>query len=201
MKTVIVTIHGQESRGKKLKELSNTLQTDIKGEVAFVNLRYTKLLTVVNTLPWVRSMTAKYIAARLDTIDSDNPDAQIIVIAHSNGTRATKIAMDMRYNDKKNWPKFRIDGLILLGAPIRRDYDWSNHPYTQVVNFVSTNDKVVYLAKFYGMGSAGRDGFIPQPKNLQQIYCKYGHSGFMKRYFTIMATVKYLMKFPYSTLY
>ncbi len=192
MKTIIVTIHGQESNGKKLKELSNRLKTDIKGEVAFVNLRYTKLLTVVNTLPWVRSMTAKYIAARLDTIDSDNMDAKIIVIAHSNGTRATKIAMDNRWT-KRDWPVFRINGLILLGAPINRSYNWNRHPNTKVINFISSNDKVVWLARFYGMGTAGRNGFKPKPPNLIQISCKYGHSGFMQRYFTIMSSVKFLM--------
>lgn len=210
MKTVIVTIHGQESRGLKLKELSNRLKTDMGGDIAFVNLRYTKLLTVVNTLPWVRTMTAKYIAARLDTIDSDNPEAKIIVIAHSNGTRAMRIAMDNRYNTvmynhalikygktlklaPKNWPPFKVDGLILLGCPIKRNYDWGRHPNTKVINFVSTNDKVVWLARFYGMGSAGRFGFKKLPENLMQIYVRFGHSGFMQRYYTIMGCVKHLM--------
>ncbi len=194
MKTVIVTVHGQESNGKKQKELSKRLATDIQGEVAFVNLRYTRLLTVVNTLPWVRSMTAKYIAARLDTIDSDNPDSRIIVIAHSNGTRAMRIAMDNRYIPKKNWPKFRVDGLLLLGCVIKRNYDWSKQPHTRVINIVSRNDKVVWLARFYGMGTSGRDGFKKDCGNLHQLYVRIGHSGFMKKYFTIMACVKYLMK-------
>ncbi len=195
MKTVIVTIHGQESKGKKLKELSNRLEKDIPGEVAFINLRYTKLLTVVNILPWVRTMTAKYIAARLNTISVHQyPEARIIVIAHSNGTRATRIAMDMRANTKKNWPTFVIDGLILLGCPIKRNYDWSRHPLTKVFNFISSNDKVVWLARFYGMGSAGRFGFkIPRP-NLVQIKGRFGHSGFMQRYYTIRSSVKFLMK-------
>ncbi len=191
--TVVVTIHGQESKGKILKELSNRLKKDIPGDVAFVNLRYTRLLTVVNTLPWVRTMTAKYIAARLDTIDSDNPNAKIIVIAHSNGTNALRIAMDNRYKPKKNWPKFAVDGLILLGCPIKRSYDWSNHPYTKVINFISTNDKVVWLARFYGMGSAGRYGFKKTPPNLIQIKGSFGHSGFMQRYLTIKSCVKFLM--------
>ncbi len=195
-KTVIVTIHGQESRGKKLKELSNRLTKDIPGEVAFVNLRYTKLLTVVNTLPWVRSMTAKYIAARLDTIDSDNPYARIIVIAHSNGTRALRIAMDNRRITKKRWPKFTVDGLILLGCPIKRDYDWSKHKMTEVINFVSRNDKVVWLATLYGMGAAGRYGFDKESINLKQLYFRFGHSGFMQKYYTIVACVKYLMRQP-----
>ncbi len=193
MKTVIVTIHGQESKGEILKQLSNKLKKDIKGDVIFINLRYPRLLTVVNCLPWVRKVTAKYIAARMDTIDSDHPDSNIIVIAHSNGTRALRIAMDMRYNTEKQWPKFKVDGLILLGSPIRRDYDWSKNPYTQVVNFVSTNDKVVWLARFYGMGSAGRFGFKKHPVNLMQTYVKWGHSGFMKRYNLIRIHVVMLM--------
>jgi hypothetical protein len=193
MKTIIVTIHGQESYGLKLKKLSERLSEDIHGDVEFINLRYTRLHTLVNTLPWVRTMTAKYIAARLDTIDSDNPGATIIVIAHSNGTRAIRKAMDMRYNNLKNWPKFRVDGLILLGCVIKRNYDWSNNPHTKVINFVSNNDKVVWLARFYGMGSAGRFGFKPQPANLKEIFVRWGHSGFMRRYHTIRVSVKYLM--------
>ncbi len=207
MKTVIITVHGQESNGKTLKQLSDRLAEDIqkyvrlaadlslkRTEVEFINIRYPRLLTVVNALPWVRKITAKYIAARLDTIDSDNPEANIIVIAHSNATRAMRIAMDMRYNTKKNWPKFKVDGLILLGCVIKRNYDWSNNPYTEVINLVSTNDKIVWLARFYGMGSAGRFGFKKQPENLMQLYNKYGHSGFMQIYYTIKTCVKYLMK-------
>ena len=191
--TVIVTVHGQESKGEILKELSYKLSKDIKGDVTFINLRYPRLLTVVNTLPWARKMTAKYIAARMDTIDSDNPCTKIIVIAHSNGTRAMRIAMDMRYNEAVNWPKFAVDGLILLGSPIRRNYDWSNNPHTEVVNFISTNDKVVWLARFYGMGGAGRFGFKKVPRNLMQIKVKWGHSGFMKKYSLIRTYVELLM--------
>ncbi len=191
--TVIVTVHGQESNGEKLKELSYKLAKNIKGDVSFVNLRYPRLLTVVNTLPWVRKITAKYIAARMDTIDSDNPCKKIIVIAHSNGTRAMRIAMDMRYDDTKQWPKFKIDGLILLGSPIKRNYDWSNNPHTEVINFISSNDKVVWLARFYGMGSAGRFGFKKVPRNLMQVKVKWGHSGFLKKHLLIRTYVELLM--------
>lgn len=193
MKTVIVTIHGQESKGEKMKELSDRLAKDLKRECVFVNLRYTRLLTVVNTLPWVRTMTAKYIAARLDAIDSDYPFYKIIVIAHSNGTVALKKAMDMRYS-RKNWPEFAVDGLILLGSPIKRNYDWSQHPLTEVINFISVNDKVVWLARFYGMGSAGRFGFKKRVDNLRQICVKWGHSGFMKKYYMIRTYTQLLME-------
>lgn len=195
-KTVIVTIHGQESKGKKMSALSERLQKDLKRECKFINLRYTRLLTIVNTLPWVRTMTAKYIAARLDTIDSDYPDSRIIVIAHSNGTVAVSKAMDMRYVRVvgKRWPEFAVDGLILLGCPMKRNYDWANHPYTEVINFVSKNDKVVWFARFYGMGTAGRNGFKKKRENLKQVCVKWGHSGFMKQYRMIKCYVELLME-------
>ena len=183
-KTVVITIHGQESIGLNMAALNKKLSKEVwmDDDTEFINIRYTRLPTVVNTLPWVRKMTAKFIAARLDAICAHNPGARIIVIAHSNGTRATRIAMDMRYHLKKKWPLFWIDNLILLGCPIKRNYDWSNHPETEVVNFVSCNDKVVWLARFYGMGSAGRFKFDYEPGNLTQIMVKWGHSGFMKQY-------------------
>jgi hypothetical protein len=195
IKTVFVTIHGQESIGKKMADLNyNLSQEDYIEDCTFINLRYTKLWTVVNTLPWARSMTAKYIAARLETIKLKYPGARIIVIAHSNGTRATRIAMDMRLKPKKKWPQFKIDNLILLGCPIKRNYQWSRHPDTTVCNFVSSNDMVVWAARFYGMGTAGRSGFKYQGQNLQQFYVKWGHSGFMAHYGIISNYVRSIMR-------
>jgi hypothetical protein len=137
-------------------------------------------------------MTAKYIAARLNGICNKYIDARIVVIAHSNGTRATRIAMDMRphFKPKKNWPIFWIDNLVLLGCTIKRNYRWHRHAHTQVVNFVSSNDKVVWLARFYGMGSSGRFGFKHMASNIRQIYVRWGHSGFMKQYIVISEVMR-----------
>ncbi len=190
-KTIVVTIHGQCSVGKNMAMLNDRLDAeDFMDDCIFINLRYTKLPSYVNTMPWVRTMTAKYISARLNAICEKFPDAQIIVICHSNGCRATKIAMDTMLRPKKNWPKFRIDNLLLLGCPIKRNYNWAKHPQAQVVNFYSTNDKVVWLARFYGMGGSGRWGFKPYPGNLRQIKVRWGHSGFMKKYDTIRDEVR-----------
>ncbi len=191
--TVVVTIHGQESKGKKMEDLAARLATDFDDSCHFINIKYTRLLTIVNTLPWVRTMTAKYIAARLETIGYTYTDARIVVIAHSNGSRATSIVLEGRDNPKKKWPMFWIDGLILLGCPMKRKFDWSKYPATNVVNFVSRNDFVVFLARAYGMGAAGRYGFKKKAKNLRQIYVKCGHSGFMKHYSMIKGAVKLLL--------
>jgi hypothetical protein len=194
VKTVIVTIHGQESIGKNMADLNQRLAgEDFADDCVFINLRYTRLWTIVNTLPWARTMVAKYVAARLNGIKHQYPGAVIIVVAHSNGTRATRIAMDMRLKPKKKWPMFKIDHLLLLGCPIKRNYKWSRHPSTNVYNFISTNDKVVWLARFYGMGSAGRNGFKHGAPNLKQYYVKWGHSGFMKHYPIIFNCVKSIM--------
>lgn len=190
MKVVLVTIHGQESKGKNLQELSLRLSKEpFTKDWVFINIRYTRLLTIVNTLPWVRSMTAKYVAARLDTIDSDYPDHKIIVVAHSNGTRATTIAIE-KSNYVKLYPRFRIDNLILLGCAVRRNFDWRWYPNIDVVNFISSNDWVIFWAKLYGMGVAGRKGFKIKAPNLRQIKVRWGHSGFLKQYEKIRDEVR-----------
>lgn len=193
-KTLVITIHGQESVGKNMRALTDKLGAEVFMDgVKFINLRYTKLPTIINTIPWVRTMTAKYIAARLDAICAKHKGWRIIVIAHSNGTRATRIAMDMRYHLKKKWPLFWIDDLILLGCPIKRNYEWNQHPETNVLNFVSVNDKVVWLARFYGMGAAGRFSFTNDADNLKQIKVKWGHNGFMKQYPIIADAMQAIM--------
>jgi len=198
MKAIFVTIHGQESNGKNMKALSDKLEAAyFTYDCAFVNIRYTKLLTIVNTLPWVRTMTAKYIASRLETIKYKFPEAAIIVAAHSNGTRATSIAMKKRNKARKSkskYPDFRIDHLLLLGCPIKRSFDWSRFPSTGVINFISVDDKVVFMARLYGMGSAGRYGFKKSSKNLNQVWMKWGHSGFMKHYSVIKGYVKEILE-------
>ncbi len=195
-KTVVITIHGQESIGENMRLLSSKLASEpFMDDCAFINFRYTKLPTIVNTLPWVRTMTAKYIAARLNGIYHEYPKkVRIIVIAHSNGTRATRIAMDMRLKPKKKWPVFRIDNLLLLGCPIKRNYNWNKHPHTKVVNFVSSNDLVVWAARFYGMGTAGRNGFKHVAANLKQLWVKWGHSGFMEQYKIITEVMKTIIE-------
>lgn len=193
-KTVVITVHGQESVGKNMKLLTDRLDAEgFMDDCVFINLRYTKLWTIVNCLPWVRTMTAKYVAARLNGICNKYPGARIIVIAHSNGTRATRIAMDANINPKKKWPAFWIDDLILLGCPIKRNYNWNQHCSTKVFNFISTNDMVVWFARFYGMGSAGRYGFSSISSNLKQVRVKWGHSGFMKQYVIIAEYMRSIM--------
>jgi hypothetical protein len=190
---VIVTIHGQESKGKNLQSLSAKLASEMGHNCEFVNVRYTRLLTIVNTLPWVRTMTAKYIASRLETIGLKWPQSKVIVIAHSNGTVALGRALVNRNNPKKRWPCFLVDGLVLLGCPMKRKFDWGKFSEIEVINFISKNDTVVFLARAYGMGAAGRYGFKTKATNLKQVCVRWGHSGFMQGYSLIRNAVRILI--------
>jgi hypothetical protein len=190
---VIVTIHGQESRGQNMAKLTAQLAGDLSHNCDFVNMKYKRLLTIVNILPWVRTMTAKYIAARLETIGLKWPNSKVIVIAHSNGTVATGRALMNMRNPKKKWPEFRLDGLILLGCPMKRNFNWNNFPEIEVINFVSKNDMVVFMARAYGMGAAGRYGFKKSAVNLHQLCNKWGHTGFLRGYSLIRNAVKILI--------
>lgn len=195
VKTVVITIHGQESIGEQMADLNNKLsQEEFVEDCVFINLRYARLMTISNIFRRTRYMTAKYIAARLNGICLQYPEARIIIIGHSNGTRAARIAMDMRLKPKKKWPTFRVDDLILLGCPIKQNYRWSKHPATMVYNFASVNDKVVWLARFYGMGAAGRYKFKHAAPNLKQYFVKWGHSGFMKHYIVIAHCVRGILE-------
>lgn len=195
MKAIIVTVHGQESNGKRMRELAGKLgEEEFASDCGFINIRYSRLLTITNTLGWVRKMTARFIAARLETIKykfiNKEGEPKIIVIAHSNGTRATKVAMVNRDNPKMPWPDFTIDYLVLLGSPIKRNFSWSKFPETKILNFVSTNDYVVFFGWLYGMGTAGKKGFKYGSSNLNQVYVKWKHSGFMEKYELIRDYIK-----------
>ena len=48
-KTIVITIHGQESVGKNMKLLTDRLDAEgFMDDCIFINLRYTKLWTIVN---------------------------------------------------------------------------------------------------------------------------------------------------------
>ncbi len=191
MKTVLVTIHGQETNGRNLEKLSHRISTEgFAKDWVFKNIRYNRLSTFMNVFGYTRKMTARYIASELDTIDSDYPSHKIIVVAHSNGSRATKQAIVRSNYIEKPYPRFRIDKLILLGSAIRRKFDWSVYPEIEVINFVSSNDKVIFFARLYGMGTSGRKGFKIRASNLKQIKVKWGHSGYLGQYKKIRDVVK-----------
>ena len=81
-----------------------------------------------------------------------------------------------------------------MGSPIERSFDWSKYPGINVVNFISTNDKVIFFARLYGMGRAGRYGFKKPSSNLRQIKVRWGHSGFLKQYEKIRDVVRAMVE-------
>ncbi len=173
---VIVTIHGIR-KGDKMKKLREKLAIDFPEHI-IEKIDYGYLRAFINYFPIMRTNVSKYVASRLETIKYKYPSKRVVVVAHSNGTWAIG-----RATEKNNPMRFRINGIILLGSVLKRNFDWGKFPFIKVINFISTNDKVVFLSKpFYFMGWSGRYGFKKKPLNLEQIYVKWGHSGFLKQY-------------------
>lgn len=191
VKFVICTIHGIESKGKNLKELSERLSKEVFIDYSykFINIRYNRLLAIVNTLPWVRKMTAKYVASRLETVRWKFRNANIIVICHSNGTVAVSKAIKKSFNLKKPYPRIKVDRLVLLGSAVGMNFKWGNYTHIDVVNFISSNDLVIFFSRLYGMGRSGRYGFKRESENLTQFKVKWGHSGFNDHYWIIKREV------------
>jgi hypothetical protein len=103
-------------------------------------------------------------------------------------TRKNKLNIQKGKDSK--YPEFRVDAVNLLGCPMKRGFDWGRFPNTEVNLFISKNDIVVYMARLYGMGAAGRYGFKKRTHNLTQGTYEYGHSGFMSIYTTIKRAIE-----------
>ena len=181
LKFVVVTIHGQQSEGENLYKLTQRLkEEDIDGGV-YLNITYPRVGFFENWRNFSRRVVTKLVASELESICLKHPGCKIIVIAHSNGTRAVVNAI-VKSRKKGRFPRFNIDRLILLGSVVKRGFDWSKYHDIAVTNFVSSDDFIVRLAWLYGMGTSGRSGFKKNAPNLEQIYTMHGHSRFLKNY-------------------
>lgn len=182
IETVIATVHGQATYGEKMALLNQRLEKDYVGKYCiFKNITYPKVNTIENLLGVCRRSSTKIVASEIESLTLQYPNAIIIIIGHSNGTRAIVNAIVKSKTDEL-FPRVEINKLILLGCVVKRKFDWNLYPEINVVNIVSTNDRIVWFAKWYGMGRAGREGFIKKAPNLKQIFTRHGHSGFMKHY-------------------
>lgn len=178
-KCVIVTVHGIR-KGDTMQQLRALMSEDeLLKDCIIESLDYGYVRALVNYIPFVRRLTAKYVLSFLRRISYQYPYANITVIAHSNGTWGIGSALEK----ERRKVFFNIDKLILFGSVLKRKFEWDRFKNIKVYNFYSTNDNVVLLAKpFYGMGWSGRYGFKKDALNLVQQDIKAGHTGFLKEY-------------------
>lgn len=185
IKVVIVTVHGIESKNENLEDLNNYL----KGQgfdpetTHFTKIVYGKVHTWIGRAPILRYITAELVSSRLSTLSYKYPNAKIILIAHSFGTWSTARAIERHYT------KFNLDFLILLGCVIKRKFDWSKYSAIEVLNFVGKKDYVVFFARLYSVGRAGKYRFTKECDNLRQIETNWGHTDFIKHFSVIKGEI------------
>ncbi len=180
----IVSFHGLYSQGNNLEILVNRLEHDADGQkINCVTSQhdYPKLNVTMGIRKWARDMTRDYLMKCLSLEFYKFPQARLVVLCHSNATYAIARAIEKQVEQKGLVEKFRIDKLILFGSVIKRNYDWSRFPDIKVCNFVGKRDRVVFMAKAYGMGWSGKYGFKKESTNLKQHYLPWRHSDFVDK--------------------
>ncbi len=186
-KCVIVTIHGIR-KNNTMKGLRALIAEDILFKDSVIEpLDYGFVRAIANYMPILRHITARLVVSFLRRIYWQYPNAEIKVIAHSNGTWAVGRALEKR----KLANHFKINKLLLFGCVLKRKFNWNRFEEIKVINFYAKNDFVVLLAKpFYAMGWSGRYGFKQTAPNLAQIANNTGHTGFLAEYKTIRSVLK-----------
>lgn len=198
IKVVIATVHGIESYGKNMLAFSDycRLEDTIAAaanntglETHYANIVYGRVSAWINRFPILRDLVADNVALELKVLKYRFPNALIVLVAHSNGTWATKGAIVRYYRE------FNLDLLILLGCVMKRGFRWSLYPSITVINYVGKRDWIVFLAKpFYAMGWAGVYGFKHEAKNLRQIETDWGHTGFVNHFSKIRGEIEFYLK-------
>ncbi len=187
MKLNLISFHGLYSQGDNLEILVNGLEAEaeLRGiDVVTSQHDYPKLNMTMGARRWARDMVMDYMLKCLSLEFYKHPEALIYVLWHSNatwgGSRAIeKYFREGHYGVTSLCEHIRIDRLFLFGSTIRRNFDWSRYKDIDVVNFVGTKDKVVWLSKLYGMGRSGKKGFKRDYPNLTQHYNDWKHSDFV----------------------
>lgn len=192
MKLNLIFFHGLKSEGDNGEILVNGLEAEaeLRGIDVVTSMHdYPNLNMIRGMNPWARDMVRDYMLMCLALEYRKHPDRKLYVFCHSNATWGISRALEKYYGKSKGLcDRIRIDKLFLFGSTIKRDYDWSIYPI-DVVNFVGTKDRVVWLSKLYGMGWSGRRGF-KSDCNVTQYYNDWRHSDFvLPKYFDFIRDV------------
>lgn len=181
MKYSFVSFHGLDSQGDNLEILVNGLEAEaeLRGlDIVTSQHDYPRLNVVMGISPWARDIVRDYILKCLALEYRKYPDRKLYVFCHSNATWGGSRAVEKYYGESLGLcERIRIDKLFLFGSTVKRDFDWSEYPI-DVVNFVGTKDRVVWLSKLYGMGWSGRKGF-KNDGNMTQYFNAWKHSDFV----------------------
>lgn len=182
MKINIVSFHGLYSKGDNLEILVEKLRMSggaLGHDVVTAQHDYPKLNATMGYFKWSRDMVRDYMLKCLALEYQKYPDRYLIVVWHSNATWGGSRAVGKYFTTTEHIENININKIILFGSTIKRNYDWGRYSKIDVVNFVGTRDRVVWLSRLFKMGWSGRKGFIKVPNNLKQIFRPWRHSDFV----------------------
>lgn len=168
--TVLILLHGIQTDG--------AWQQLVKSELQSIKWLNVIPLGYDCVAPWqlvgpFRKKPINIIQGEIEAIRAREPDAKLMLIAHSFGSYITS-------NILKNCPEIIFDRIIFCGSIVSRNFDWANHAKKMqagsVLNDVGTKDvwPIIATCTTFGYGASGFLGF--QKSFVIDRYFKYAHS-------------------------
>lgn len=174
----LITGYGVRSSGDNIEGLADKitlalrLRYGIQAETSSIEVPYQ--WAIKQRRRFQREALVEILDSRLENVARRYPEDILILLVHSNATRAFKGVLV-----KGNYRLYRLNQVFLFGSIIKRGFDWSKYPALKVYNFVGSRDKVVLFGALYRNGWSGRYGFYELANNLTQYFMDdWGHTSY-----------------------
>lgn len=173
-KQIVVLLHGMNTNAEWQEALAEPIRNETNIEPLVVG--YGNFHPVKFWIPLIfRRGRIERVKRDLLGIRKRNPDAQISIVAHSFGTYVLA-------NILRQTPELKFHRVILCGAIVSSDYDWSSvaeRVSIPVVNDIGRFDIWPSMAKSWswGYGDSGCVGF--KHSVVRDRHFEYRHSDFM----------------------
>jgi pimeloyl-ACP methyl ester carboxylesterase len=180
---VVALVHGIRTDGRWAEMVKNVLSAD--GEIVVKPLGYGYFNVFFFLCPLLtRGFPVREIHQKLRTLEKDNRDKELSIIAHSFGTYiVARILSKDRNLDVKR--------LIFCGSVVKRRFDWTNIKFQirsqPALNECGSRDVWPVFAHrmTFGFGPTGTYGFrdpIVQDRFHEFAHSDYFDSGFVREY-------------------
>lgn len=170
----VVLVHGIQTDGAWQKLVQAEFRVVPKLNVVCVGYEFYNALQLFGPK---RSGPINKVTREIRDIQSREPNASLMVIAHSFGSYIiSKLLVES--------PDIKFQRIILCGSIVPRDFRWDVHARelgtNSIVNDVGTKDvwPIVATTISFGYGASGRLGF--QTGRVSDRYFPLDHSGFFK---------------------
>lgn len=172
----LITGYGVRSSGDNIEGVADkiairlSLSYNIQTKVSCIEVPYQ--WAIKQRRRFQREALVEILDSRLENVARRHPNDTLVLLVHSNATRAFKGALM-----KGNYGLYRLNQVFLFGSIIKRGFNWGEYPDLKICNFVGRKDKVLLFGTLYNNGWSGRQGFLEPADNLTQYYMdNWGHS-------------------------